>query len=337
MEVTQETSTQSQEQAAPSQQPVEAAPSSEATTNQVEDSKTSLRRNIESKLAGLDKTAQPVAPAYTPNYKFKALDKEFEFDEWLRPHVKSQEHEKKLRELYEKAYGLDHVKSERDKIRTEYKTVNEQYSSLNRGLDQLTSMLKNKDFHGFFNSLEIPEQDILQYALSRVQYSQLPPEQRAIFDQQYAEKQRLAYYEQENRDLVVAYQNQMGQQRSYELDGYLSRPEVASTVSAFDARVGYPGAFRDEVIRRGQYYANLPNAQDIPVEQAVREIMNLAGPIAAQAMAQQAPQDMGLSQQVQAQQSKPVIPNIKGRGTSPAKKVVRSISDLRKLHASMEE
>lgn len=334
MEVTQETSTQSQE----SVNTQDVAPEAAVETTAAAEQPQSLRRSIEDKLAGLDKKVAPQAPAYTPNYKFKALDKEFEFDEWLRPHIKSSDQEKKLRELYEKAYGLDHVKSERDKIRTDYKSVNEEYTILNKGLDNLNTMLTNKDFHGFFNALKIPEQDILQYALSRVQYSQLPPEQRQMLDQQYQEKQKLAYYEQANQELIAAYQNQMGQQRSYELDSYLNRPEVTSVASAFDARAGYAGAFKDEVIRRGQYYASLPNPQDIPVEQAVREIMSLVGTPSPQAAAMQEQQNMMAGQQsMPQQQTKPVIPNIKGRGTSPAKKVVRSISDLRKLSASAEE
>jgi hypothetical protein len=280
--------------------------------------------------------------AYKPNFKFKAADKELEFDDFIRDAVKNAEHEKKLRELYEKAYGLDHVKAERERFRNEYKTVNEQYSALNKGLDQLSIMLRNKDYHGFFNALKLPEQDILQYALSRVQYSQLPPEQRQKLDQQYESQQRLSYLEQANQELIAEYQGQMVQQRSQELDGYLGRPEVSQVAAAFDARVGRQGAFKDEVIRRGQYYASLPEAQDIPVEQAVREIMTLVGNIAPQATPAQAQTQMdgmqsSFEQQPQAaQQPKPVIPNIKGRGTSPAKKVVKSIDDLRKMHASME-
>lgn len=301
-----------------------------------------IKAHIENALANVDKQpGQAVAPAYTPNFKFKAADKEYEFDEWLRPIVKNPEHEKKLRELYEKAYGLDHVKSERDKFRTDYKSINDQYSALNKGLDHLSSMIKNKDYHGFLNALKIPEQDILQYALSRVQYSQLPPEQRMALDQQYEEKQKLSYYEQANQELIAAYQNQMVQQRTSELDGYLGRPEVAQIASAFDARIGRPGAFKDEVIKRGQYYASLPEPQDISVEQAVREIMSFVGPTPQPAQQQQASMgetmgQMSESPQAPVQNQKPVIPNIKGRGTSPAKKVVKSIDDIRKLAASME-
>ena len=304
-----------------------------------------IKAHIDSALSKVGKTSEQAAveaaiEAYKPNFKFKAADKEYEFDEWVRPVIKNADHEKKLREIYEKAYGLDHVKSERDKFRTDYKTVNDQYSALNKGLDHLSSMLKNKDLHSFFSALKVPEQDVLQYALSRVQYSQLPPEQRMALDQQYEEKQKLSYYEQANQELIAAYQNQMVQQRTSELDGYLGRPEVAQIASAFDARVGRPGAFKDEVIKRGQYYASLPEPQDVTVEQAVREIMSFVGtaPQAQQAQGMQAEGEMNEGQQAVIQQNqKPVIPNIKGRGSSPAKKVVRSIEDIRNMSKSFQD
>jgi hypothetical protein len=272
-------------------------------------------------------------PTYTPNYKFKAADKEYEFDEVLRGVVKNEAQEKKLRELYEKGYGIDQVKSERDKHRTSFKELETQHTVLNRGLDTLSTMLEKGDFHGFFNALQIPEQQVLQYALSRVQYRELPPEQRQQLDSQYESQQRLQYLEQANEELQSGYQQQLVQHRANELDSYLGRPDVNQVASVFDARVGTPGAFRDEVIRRGQYYASLPDGQDVPVERAVREVLGLVGPVAPQG--EQA-ESMEATQAPFMQNQKPVIPNIKGRGTSPAKKVVRSIDDLRKLGQSME-
>jgi len=292
---------------------------------------------VQSKGGALD--AQTDAAPYTPNFKFKAADKEQEFDDFVRGAIKSPEQEKKLRELYEKAYGLDHVKAERERFRTDYRNVNDQYSSLNKGLDHLSTMLKNKDYHGFFKALELPEQDVLQYALSRVQYKEMPPEQRQALDSQYEAQQKLAYLEQANQELVTGYQSQMVQQRTSELDGYIGRPEVAQVASDFDARVGKPGAFRDEVIRRGQYYASLPESQDITVEQAVREIMGLVGFNNTQAQngAQASEQNMEESTPAPTMQNqKPVIPNIKGRGTSPVKKVARSIEDLRNMSKNFQ-
>lgn len=274
-------------------------------------------------------------PVYTPNFKFKAADKEHEFDAVFKDAIKNEAQEKKLRELYEKATGLDHVKSERERFRSSYKDLESQHSVLNRGLDQLSTMLEKKDYQGFFNSLKIPEQEVLQYALSRVKYRELPPEQRQQMDQQYESQQRLVHLEQANEQLITGYQQQLVQHRANELDGYIGRPEVNQVASAYDTRAGRPGAFREEVIRRGQYYASI-SGEDVPVERAVREVMSLVGHVAAPASAvvdTQNPQNV----QATPAGAKPVIPNIKGRGTSPAKKVIRSIDDLRKLGQSMTE
>lgn len=277
-----------------------------------------------------------VIEAYTPNYKFKAMGTEQEFDELLRPLIKDKATEEKIRELYAKSYGIDSIKTDRQKYKEELDSLRPQYTSLNKGLDQLSGMLQKGDYHGFFNALKIPEQDVLQYALSRVQYKELPPEQQQQVDRQYQESQKLAYLEQTNQQILEMYQNQAVSQRTNDLDGFLGKPDVSSLASSFDARVGQPGAFRDEVIKRGQYYASLPNPVDIPVEQAVREVMTLIGQ--AQPAAPQVPQaTAAIQNQVAAQQAKPVIPNIKGRGTSPTKKAVGSMKDLRRLAADFTE
>src|SRR5688500_3044500 len=46
-------------------------------------------------------------PQYTPNYKFKVMDEEKEFDDFLKGAIKTKEDEEKLRDIVTKAYGLD--------------------------------------------------------------------------------------------------------------------------------------------------------------------------------------------------------------------------------------
>jgi hypothetical protein len=279
-----------------------------------------------------DQMAATEPAPYSPNFKFKVMEEEKEFDEWLRPVVKDAETEKRVRELYEKAYGLDHVKAERQKIRDELKSVKTEYDSVNSALSQLSEYVNKDDLHSFFRDLGIPEQKVLQYAIQRAQYSELPPEHRQQWDRQYEEKQRLYSLERQNQELQQTFQQQAVSQRMGELDSSLQRPEVMQIVQSFDSRVGKPGAFKEEVIKRGQYYASLPTPQDISVEQAVSEVLQLVG-----FQQQQSQQAAGAQSgtQVVSPAGHPIIPNIKGRGTSPTKKVVRSIDDLRKLSAEI--
>lgn len=310
---------------------VDAAPPAEtpeAAKVDAEAKKVSFADSIKKKIA--QSSAGETPAAYNPNFKFKVLDKELEFDELLRPLITNKEIEDKVRELYSKGHGIDHIKEQRQALQEKLGKLEPQYTSLNKGLDMLNSMVQKGDYFGFFNALKIPEEDILKYALSRVKYKELPPEQRAEQDRAYQEQQRLGYLENSNQQLLEMYQNQAVSQRSNELDSYLSRADIGQVVQAFDARVGQPGAFRDEVIKRGQYYASVGGGKDISVEQAVNEVMHLLG-----GAAQKAPSVNPAT--VAAQQAKPVIPNIKGRGTSPTKQAIRSVKDLKKFAANFQE
>jgi hypothetical protein len=286
----------------------------------------------------------PAKPAYTPNYKFKYLDAkqnaklEKEFDDFIKGSIKDSDTEKKVRELYEKAYGLDHTKSGREKLRGELETVRGEHSETKRGINILTNFLNQGDFQSFFEALKIPEDKVLKYALDRVSYRELPPEKRAEYDQMRSAQQRAAYLSEENTRLAAEYTNMQVQTRSQQLESTLANPQVAGIAEEYDARRGH-GAFRNEVVKVGQYYWAI-HKQDIPVDQAVNEVLQMLGGMPKSAAHAVAPQSFDPNQGAvpgaapiasQASEKKPVIPNIQGRGTSPAKRIPKSIEDLKKL------
>lgn len=270
-----------------------------------------------------------VPPQYTPNYKFKfrspldpSRQEEREFDEWARPLIKDADTEKRFREIYEKACGLDYVKPNYMKMRENLDTLKKEHTEITQSLQRLGSFLHEGDYDSFFKTLEIPDEKIFQYVLDKLNYQQLPPEQRQAHDQASTLKQRAYELELQNQQLQQAYQQTQVQARTASLDSALDRPDVKTVAEAFDARVGKPGAFRDEVILRGQL-AWQTRGVDLTPEQAVKEVLALAGGSVAPA---QSPQP-----QAQAQQRPPVIPNISGKGSSPARRAPRSIEDLKKL------
>lgn len=277
-------------------------------------------------------------PQYTPNYKFKVKDKELDFDDFIKPSLKDAETEKKVRELYEKAYGLDEVKSDRQLLKEKAKDFETKYTNVEQGLKTLGSYAQKKDFRTFFDILNIPRQDIINYALEELKYEELPADQKAIIE---AQRQREQEYEQtswQNRQLQQQMQQLSLQQATFELNQELAKPEVASAITAFETRFGKPGAFRAEVIRRGQYYEQVHRTSP-PASQLVAEVLQIVGGIP------QAQQGAGGShgtletqaQIVQNQQSKPVIPVMSGGGSakSPVKKVPTSIDDLRKMRQQL--
>ncbi len=139
------------------------------------------------------------------------------------------------------------------------------------------------------------------------------------------------------------YQEQMQQTQvqvlTNEIDTTLARGEVLPAVQAFDARMGTPGAFRTEVIRRGKAYDAM--GQTVGVGQVVGEVLQLIGFQPGQAGAQttvpSAASGAGAAGggTPNAQAPKPILPKITGNGGSPAKKVFKTTDEIRKHARSL--
>jgi hypothetical protein len=285
--------------------------------------KTDIEKNL--------KDVPPVKDPYTPNYKFKVLDKELEIDEWLRPVIKSQDMEKKVKELYEKAYGLDSIKPKHQAIKEELEATKSKAAETDQALNILGKYLSDNDFDSFFEGLNIPKDKILGYALELVKREQMSPEQKAQWQASKQAKEAARYYEVENARLQQSQQQFAVQQRTFELDMALSQPEAKVVADTYNAGMGSPEAFKDYCIQIGQAYA--ARGQDIPANLAVNEaIKHLKAINPSLGVVPNA----GAAQVVQASQ-KPVIPNIQGRGTSAVKPAVKSLEDLKKRAKELTE
>src|SRR5688572_6863826 len=254
---------------------------------------------------------------YEPNFKFKVMDEEKEFDEFLRGVVKGKEEEEKLRDLYTKAHGLEANKKTletyKEKVEKHYAPIENQYNQVMANLGYLDTMVQKKDYQSFFDTLKISKQDILKYALDLVKYEELPPEQKAQIDHQREVERNNAMLLSQQQSTQSQVQEYAVQVRTLQLNNELMKPEVTSFVQSFDTKAGKPGAFREQVIRHANL-AYYQNQMDLPVEQAVKEVMALYGNLVAPQM--QPPQQTPTPQ---AQQRPPVIPNVQSSGNSPAK------------------
>jgi hypothetical protein len=277
----------------------------------------------------------PEKPAYTPNLKFKTFDKEMEFDPLFKGVVKDADTEKKIRELHEKAYGLDYVKKNREELKSEVSELKSWKTQTEKNINQAIGFAQSDnldDMDQFFKTFRIPLDKVMKYAVRLAERT--PVEQQAL-DRHWQAQQGMSQYEQQLAELQERNQQLSVQQRTFELDQQLSRQDVVSVIEAFDSRVGQPGAFRAEVIRRGQLYA--AQGQDISAEQAVSEVLRLIGPMhqpsatpagaAAQGMAPQ----VSTPPQVVTPSQKPTIPNISGRGASVVKRKPKSLEDIKRL------
>lgn len=266
---------------------------------------------------------------YTPNFKFKVMDEEKEIDEFLRGAIKDADTEKKVRELYEKAYGLDHVKPKYESLKGQYEEVNGKFSTVAGDLQKLGIMLKNKDFGSFFNSFQLSDEDILQYALDRLNYYELPPEKRAAMDQQMSRNAEYAKLMQENQTFKQQMEQQQLSSMKQELDNNLNAPHVSPIVQSFDARVGKPGAFMEAVVNYARAeYARL--GKDLTPAEAVQSFISTFG-LSGQAASQQPVAVQAGTESSGSAQRPATLPKMPASGSSPVKQKVKSLDDLRKL------
>lgn len=273
-------------------------------------------------------TEKPAAPAYTPNYKLKVYDEEKDLeDPFLKNLIKDADSEKKVKEIAQKYLGFEKVKERFEKSQADLK----QYQSVAQPVitvyNTATQMLQKKDYDSFFEYLNIPMDDIFKFAVKKAEEAQLPESQRNEIHQQRQNAKERDYLAAQNQSLQERQQQQLAQFRNQELNWVLARPEVHSVAQAFETKNG-PGSFRQLVVDKGlAHYA--ATHQDLSAEQAVQEVMKMVGAFVTPA------NGAGIPTQPQApliQQNgqPPIIPNVASRSSSPVRKQVRSIADLKK-------
>lgn len=304
------------------------------------------------------KPTAPVAPAatdpakpaeekpFTANFKYKVHDVEKEVPELLRSVMKDPESEKFVRELMEKADGIEVIKPKLAQERQGREQAEARNEMILRQIDHARGLYSRGDIDGWLKALRVPEERLLQWMVDKINYQQLPPEQKAIVDARRASDDRAYHAETRASSYQQQHEQLLTQQVQMALDSVLARPEVSQVAAAFDARMGKEGSFRDEMNRRGDYYWKTRN-ELVPPEKLAQELMALLGPLAPQAPV--APAAAAPAAPVQpaapaaapaapqaapaaAPKATPVIPNISGKSQSAVKPAVKSIDDLRKRY-----
>lgn len=282
--------------------------------------------------------AAAAAEKFTTDFKVKVLDQEHEVDEFLRGSIKDQKQWDRVKELYEKALGLDHLKPRHLETKKAYEDTTAKLGAFEQEVGTLRDLYKVKDFDTFFKKLAVKQEDIFEWVLGKAQYEEMTPEQRRVID----ERRNLQL---QNLDLAKQqqyYQTQLQEQQSkalgFMLNVQLEKQDVKSFAEKFDARAGKPGAFRDAVIEYGEqaYYASKGRSELSPEEAVLKTMerykpffVEAPTPVSGAAPIPTAPQ--------QVQQKPRVIPNLGSRSSAPVGSTAkpRSIEDLKKLHKEM--
>lgn len=272
--------------------------------------------------------AVETAPAWTPNYKVKAYDSEYEIPEDFRSYI-NQENEKKFKEVFERSFAFDTIKQKYKDAHSKYQDVNTRYETITKNLDRISKYVQNGDFDSFFNTIQIPEAEIQKWIYNKLALQDLPKDQQQLYTKN-SEYQRELLSMQEKYDEVQSKLaefeefkvQQAVQQRHSELDSALSSPEYRGIAESYDARVGKPGAFKNEVILRAAALANA-TGQELSVSEAVQEMARLVA-----WNQQNAGSASGVAQKAS---GKPTLPSVSGKTSSPVAPQVKSIEDLKRL------
>lgn len=291
-------------------------------------------------------------PAYKPNLKFRVMDKEHEIPKEFEAMMTDEKSEKMVRELHEKALGLDVVKQKFNETREERNGLATELAGIKNGIDGLKGIVQGAMKSGnllklddFFQRLNIPQETIMKYALSKVQFSNLPPEQQQMIQANMDAERRQQDLEAQNQGFQSDIQRQATELKRQQLDYALARDEYREVAEAWDTKSGKPGSFRQLVAQTG-YLAWLQSGQtvDMSPEEAIKQVITgfglqtstPASPGAAASVAGNTAATTPPSQRIIQRETR-TIPNIQGRSSSPLKTKPKSIEDLKKLHAQMVE
>lgn len=266
--------------------------------------------------------------AWTPSFKVKAYDNEYEIPEGFRSYI-NKENEKQFKEVFERSFAFDTIKQKYKDAHSKYQDVNGKYETISKNLDKLSKYVQNGDFDSFFDSIKIPEAEIQKWIYNKLQIQSLPQDQQQLYTKNSEYQKQLLTMQEQYEEMqsklseFESYkQEQAIQQRQSELDSVIGSPDFKSLAESYDARVGQPGAFKNEVILRAAAVANA-TGKDLSVQEAVQEFAKLVA-----WNQQNGGQATGVAQKGA---GRPTIPSVSGKASSPVAPQVKSIEDLKKL------
>jgi len=283
-----------------------------------------------------EKAAAPETPAYTPNFKVSSYGKEYEIPELYRSLIKDKASEEEVRKLFAKAYGFEGMEPKYRSLQETHKAISTEHTNLTGEIGRLSNYVKLRDYDAFFEALQIPEENIKAWMLEKLQRSQLPPEQQAVYNREQ-QLRREFYNKQENEQRLsselqtkeAAILENQTKELQVNFDRAMSSPETAALAQKIDAAQG-ENYFRNYILEKGSQHFD-KTGEIVPVDQLVSEATAYFGKFFAQVAAPQAAAPVRGQATVEAQKSKAVIPNTGGSTSSPVKKKITNFNDLRKV------
>jgi len=265
--------------------------------------------------------------AYKPSAKYKVLDEEHEFDPKLKA-VLNEETEPIIRELYEKAHGIDAIKASRAQVSKERDELRGNFQNLTSEVSRVMGYRRAKDYQSLFESLQVPDEEVAKYILEKARISTLPPEQQAVYNEREAFRKRMNAMEQNFQNIQAQGQTQEVQARINELDQTLGDEKLKALAKDFDSRNG-AGSFKTAIINHGATQYGITN-KDLSPKEAVDSFIKMTGLSIPKGQPKPGANDP--TKRVVAKPKAKTIPSFGGGQASvTAMKKPTSIDDLRKL------
>ena len=204
--------------------------------------------------------------------------------------------------------------NEQKKVLKDLYERSDEATYLTRVANSITKISETKDFKSICEIFDISDDDLWTYARERLEFSNLPDEQRQFM----ADREKLDRDKRDFEHQMQQHNNQLAQQEinklSFEWNQTLSRPEVSEFEQIFNEKLG-EDAFRAEVRRYGLEMEN--NNKIVSIPEAVNFVISRYKKFMPEPEIKEEIPD-----------SKPHFPKIKGSSHSPVRKNISSFEDL---------
>lgn len=272
-----------------------------------------------------------VPPTYTPNFKYKVLGQEQDLPEEIRAFIKDEKTETYFRSIHEKAGAVDHFVAKNKDLSEKFAQTSEKYNTLATSLGELSQCVKNDDYETFFEELGIDVKKVMQFCANRLRMEENPDQFRNYqlqrdLDKKNRENQRMV------QDQSKASESRMVNYIKQEYESTMSDPANAGFEKEYDKRVGRPGAFREEIIFRGDYALSQNKLKT--TAEIVKELKSL---YAFQNSGSINPTALGSTNPGVNSGKRPIVPVIPGSTGAPIAKgnKIATLDDLRKAREAL--
>lgn len=247
--------------------------------------------------------------------------------------MKDEKAEKYIHSLLQKSHGFDPLKSKFEATRQEFQEIKASHQQVMSQFQEAAAAYQRNDLDTVFEMFKMDPNKILQWAVHKVELSQMPPEQRQALEERRASEKHARELEKSQQTLQEQMAQEQAQHVNQMLDLVLERQDYSAVAQAYDAKKGQPGAFKNLVRFVGASEYNQTRKVLSPLD-AAQKALELIGeklqPATAPAQAQTA------TPAVDAPQTKPkTLPNLQNgarANVSPGKGKYKSIDDLKKQY-----